>query len=73
MNPLKPADTNSARNQHYGNVLTENANAAANEIWLRVSWHGLELKRFRMEGEEEIEMFTYNERYRGSRRRVIEP
>ncbi len=62
MNPLKPADTNSAKNQHYGNALTENANAAANETWLRVSCQGLELKRFRMEGEEEIEMFTYNER-----------
>lgn len=62
MNPLKLADTNSAKNQHYGNVLMENANAAANEIWLRVSWQGLELRRFRMEGEEEIEMFTYNEK-----------
>lgn len=60
MNPLKPADINSAKNQHYGN--TENANVAANEIWLLVSWQGLELKRFRTEGEEEIEMFTYNER-----------
>lgn len=61
MNPLKPADTNSAKNQHYGNALTENANAAANEIWLRVSWQDLELKRFRAEGEEKIETFTYNE------------
>lgn len=60
MNPLKPADINSAKNQHYGNTVTENV--AANEIWLLVSWQGLELKRFRTEGEEEIETFTYNER-----------
>lgn len=62
MNPLKPTDINSAKNQHYGNTVTENANVVANEIWLLVSWQGLELKRFRTEGEEEIEMFTYNER-----------
>lgn len=62
MNPFKPADTNSAKNKHYGNAGTENANVAANEIWLLISWQGLELKRFKTEGEKEIEMFKNNER-----------
>lgn len=41
MNLLKPADTNSAV---WERADRKNADAAANEIWRRDSWQGLELK-----------------------------